>query len=196
MTEVSPSSAGSSSPSASSGTLAGRSSAIPKDILTADFNQQCTNLQNQYTRMHGRMQLITGLNTALLPALGALAVAAGRDDVGRDWLVLFPAAGLLLSLIGYVAGANDRYLVELYRKQLAWTAERLLESIKEVANPGAVYEKWAHAGRDPDKLREILEDPKYSLTSWRLAPVSVTRLPALLSLVFFLVWLVVLVLLV
>ena len=36
------------------------------------------NLQNQYTRMHGRMQLITGLNTALLPTLGALAVAASR----------------------------------------------------------------------------------------------------------------------
>jgi hypothetical protein len=192
MTEASPSSAGSSSPSASSGTPAGRSSAIPQDILTEDFKQQCTNLQNQYTRMHGRMQLITGLNTALLPALGALAVAADRDDVGHDWLVLVPAAGLLLSLIGYVAGANDRYLVELYRKQLAWTAKTLLK----VANPKAKYEEWAHVGRDPTDVGGIFEKPKYSFISWHLDPVSVTRLPALLSLVFFFVWLVLLVLLV
>jgi hypothetical protein len=111
MSEAPPSSAGSSSPPASSETPTGLSLRAPKDVLAEDFRQQCTNLQNQYTRMHGRMQLITGLNTALLPTLGALAVAASRDDVGYGWLLLFPAAGMLLSAIGYVAGANDRHLV-------------------------------------------------------------------------------------
>ena len=118
-----------------------------------DFGQQCTNLQNQYTRMHGRMQLITGLNTALLPALGALAVAAGRNDVGHGWLVLFPVAGVLLSIIGYVAGANDRHLVVLYRKQLAWTAESLLLS-NGVAD-SKVYDTWVHAGRAPTTSRTL-----------------------------------------
>jgi hypothetical protein len=102
MTEMPPSSAGSSSPPALS--VTGLSSPSLKEVLIEDFRQHCTNLQNQYTRMHGRMQLITGLNTALLPALGALAVAASRDEVGHGWLLLFPAAGLLLSIIGYVAG--------------------------------------------------------------------------------------------
>ena len=40
------------------------------NLLVEDFGLQCTNLQNQYMRMHGRMQLITGINTALLPGLG------------------------------------------------------------------------------------------------------------------------------
>jgi hypothetical protein len=60
MSEAPPSSAGSSSPPASSGTPTGLSSPVLNDVLTEDFRQQCTNLQNQYTRMHGRMQLITG----------------------------------------------------------------------------------------------------------------------------------------
>ena len=51
------------------------------NLLVEDFGLQCTNLQNQYMRMHGRMQPITGINTALLPGLGALAVAAAR----RRW---------------------------------------------------------------------------------------------------------------
>jgi len=106
MSEEPPSSAGSSSPPASSGTPTELSSPDLKDVLTEDFRQQCTNLQNQYTRMHGRMQLITGLNSALLPALGALAVAAGRDDVGYGWLLLFPAAGMLLSTIGLRGGGQ------------------------------------------------------------------------------------------
>jgi hypothetical protein len=190
MSEAPPSSAGSSSPPASSGTPTGLSSPVLNDVLTEDFRQQCTNLQNQYTRMHGRMQLITGLNTALLPALGALAVAASRDDVGYGWLLLFPAAGMLLSAIGYVAGANDRYLVELYRKQLARTAESLLASTG-VADPETVYKTWAHAGRNPREVSKSVEKPRSSLTSWRWDPVSVTRLPALLSLVFFFVWLLV-----
>ena len=194
MTEP-PSTAGSSSPPASSGPPTGLTSAVLKDVLTLDFSQQCTNLQNQYTRMHGRMQLITGLNTALLPALAALAVAAARDDVGYGWLLLFPAAGMLLSMIGYVAGANDRHLVDLYRTQLAWTAKSLLASTK-VPDPETVYRTWAHAGRDPREVRRIVATPpRNSLTSWRWDPVSVTRLPALLSLVFFLVWLLMLLIL-
>ena len=190
MSEAPPSSAGSSSLPASSETPTGLSSRALKDVLVEDFRQQCTNLQNQYTRMHGRMQLITGLNTALLPTLGALAVAASRDDVGYGWLLLFPAAGMLLSAIGYVAGANDRHLVELYRKQLAQTANNLLES-NSVTDHKAVYETWAHAGRNPREVEDIVGKPRGSLTSWRWDPVSVTRLPALLSLVFFFVWLLV-----
>jgi hypothetical protein len=173
-------------------------------VLIEDFRLHNTNLQNQYTRMHGRMQLITGLNTALLPALGALAVAAGRDEVGHGWLLLFPAAGLLLSIIGYVAGANDRYLVELYRKQVAAAAKHLLESTKALPELNIVYETWAHAGRDPRDVKNFFKNGSAgdgpggewnSLTSWRWDSVSVTRLPAVLSLIFILVWVVVLVLL-
>ena len=42
---------------------------LPKDLLVEDFRQQCANLQGQYTRMHNRLQVLVGLNTALVPAL-------------------------------------------------------------------------------------------------------------------------------
>jgi hypothetical protein len=81
-----------------------------------------------------------------------------------------------------------------YRTQLAHAAKNLLVS-NGVTDP-EVYKNWAHAGRDPREFSNIFGKPGSSLPSWRWSPVSVTRLPALLSLVFFLVWLMVLILLV
>jgi hypothetical protein len=182
---------------------------LPEDVLLEDFRQQCTNLQNQYTRMHGRMQSITGLNTALLPALGALAIAAGRNEVGRGWLFLFPTAGLLLSMIGYVAGSGDHYLVGLYRAQLTRTTRQLVQA-SNLGDPDGAHELWLHAGMSPSKVDDALHavDPQSvdmrdesvpewwdRLTSRRRAWLSATRLPAVLSLVFILAWLVVFVLL-
>jgi hypothetical protein len=123
-----------------------------------------------------------------------------------------------------VAGANDRYLVEVYRTQLAEAAKSLLSS-NGVTN-SEVYKTWAHAGRDPRDVKDLVKKSSAgdgpggepitkghvatpwrkrlkarlkarwnSLTSWRWDAVSVTRLPAVLSLVFILVWVVILVLL-
>ena len=52
------------------GTYTPETVGVPKELLFEDFKQQSTNLQGQYTRMHNRMQLMIGLNTALLPTLG------------------------------------------------------------------------------------------------------------------------------
>jgi hypothetical protein len=179
---------------------------LPSDLLLEDFRQQLTNLQNQFNRMHNRLQLVTGLNTALLAALGGLAAAVGKGDVGAGWLIAFPIAGLLLSAVGYVAGAADRYLVDIYRRQIRRTARQVLEARGLDA---AIYETWGHAGRDTEELKGIICPDRLAsddggararsfsdrLTSWRWAPLSVTRLPAVLSLVFAVVWLVFLVVL-
>src|SRR6266508_5183618 len=69
------------------------------DLLIEDFRQQQSNLQNQYQRMHNRIQLIMGLNTALLPAFGATAAAVGGSNVQAAWLIAFAIAGILLSAL-------------------------------------------------------------------------------------------------
>jgi hypothetical protein len=178
---------------------------VPKELLLEDFKQQCTNLQGQYARMHNRMQLLTGLNTALLPILGTVALASSKGDIGRPWLILFPLAGLLLSAIGYLTGANDRKLVTVYREHLSWTAECLL---KESTEGRAEYHRWLHVGLNPTAVEQKLAAcrPKAPdqgrLSRWdrmisrRWEPLSVTRLPAVLSLAFMVIWLVLLVLLV
>jgi hypothetical protein len=172
-------------------------------LLVEEVAQHRTNLQNQYTRMHARMQLITGLNTALLPALGALAVAASKDEVGGGWLILFPVAGLLLSAIGYVAASADHGLVTVYRAQLARAVQLLVDGLPG-AERATLGERWAYAGMSPRRTRRLLapiappEDvPRWwdALTSRHRTSLSVTRLPAILSLVFVVVWLVILVLL-
>jgi hypothetical protein len=176
---------------------------VPKELLLEDFKQQCTNLQGQYTRMHNRLQLLVGLNTALLPTLGAVALASAKGDVGQPWLFLFPSAGLLLSLIGFITGSTDRKLVTIYRDQLAWTAESVLFAYSE-GQPHK-YPHWLHIGLDPTevnrRLKEWLEKPDGQAkpaplwdraTSWRWEPLSVTRFPAMLSLAFFVIWLILL----
>lgn len=172
---------------------------VPKELLLEDFKQQCTNLQGQYARMHNRLQLLVGLNTALLPTLGAVALASSKGDVGQPWLFLFPCAGLLLSVIGFITGSTDRKMVTIYRDQLKWAAESVLSACSEGQ---CNYQHWLHLGLDPgevtkklDKWRE--EPPSQAkrsrwdwATSWRWAPLSITRFPALLSLAFFVIWLI------
>jgi hypothetical protein len=127
---------------------------VPKELLFEDFKQQCTNLQGQYTRMHNRMQLMIGLNTALLPTLGAVFLASSKGDVGRPWLILFPVTGLLLSTIGFLTGATDRRLVTIYRGQLSWTANCVLSAY--VAGP-CEYQGWLHIGLDPTGVSDKLD---------------------------------------
>lgn len=175
---------------------------VPKELLLEDFKQQCTNLQGQYTRMHNRLQLLVGLNTALLPTLGAVALAASKGDVGRSWILLFPGAGLFLSAIGYITGATDRKLVTIYRRQLQWTAKYMLA---EYSSGNGDYDKWVHTGLDPGEVEEKLDlqlttqrerPPLWDrATSWRRAPLSATRLPAVLSLALAVIWLILLALL-
>jgi hypothetical protein len=201
------------------GTYTPETVGVPKELLLEDFKQQCTNLQGQYTRMHNRMQLMIGLNTALLPTLGAVFLASSKGDVGRPWLVLFPVTGLLLSAIGFLTGATDRRLVTIYRGQLSWTAKCVLSAY--VAGPYE-YQGWLHIGLDPtgvsDKLDKWSPSPRIEgepfrwrqmtkrtwwlahmaswwnrTTSWRWEPLSVTRLPVALSLAFFVIWLIILI---
>jgi len=177
---------------------------VPKELLLEDFRQHCTNLQGQYAGMHNRLQLLLGLYTALLPTLGAVALASSKGEVGRPWLILFPLAGLLLSAIGFLAGSTDRELVTTYRDQLSWTAECALAAYAE--RPFK-YQLWLHIGRDPTRVKGDLaagrpKSPTQAgpsrwdrMTSWQWEPLSVTRLPAALSLAFAVIWLVLLVVL-
>jgi hypothetical protein len=61
-----------------------------------------------------------------MPTLGVVALASSKEEIGRSWIFLFPAAGLLLSTIGYITGSTDRELVTIYRTQLEWTGKCLI----------------------------------------------------------------------
>jgi hypothetical protein len=166
--------------------------------LLEDFRQQHTALQSQYTRMHGRLQLVTGLNSTLLPVFATVSVAASKGDFDQRWLILFPVTGLLLSAVGYLVGANDRWLVTVYRRQLADDIDKLAAaSDRPLGDPDDV---WLHAGCDPrivaqtldrrDKAKGVDNKPDWweRLLSKRFERLSVTRLPAVMSLLFGAIW--------
>lgn len=160
----------------------GNASRVSREVLLVDYQLQNENLQNQYTRMHQRLQLVVALNTALLAAAAALA----EDGHFLRWLLLIPAAGVVLSSVGFVMGREDRKLVVRYHNQIAEAAGLLAG---DAAVPAG--ERWLHAGIDTDELRKAFPD-----TGSSFSPVSATRLPVLFGALFTLIWLAIAVLMV
>lgn len=79
--------------------------------------------------------------------------------------------GAALSLIWYVFGAKDRYLMLVYRQQIKTVAENL-----------GIYE---HVGQVDD----LKFYPPKNLLEWRSPFMSTTRLASLFPLLAFVVWL-------
>lgn len=88
--------------------------------------------------------------------------------------------GFVLSLVWYVMGAEDRYLVQVYRAQVREAAEVLTSALWQV--PDHPY----HYVGDPTGVSQSI---KLSVAGWRLEFISTTRLASLLPLGISLVWL-------
>jgi hypothetical protein len=95
--------------------------------------------------------------------------------------------GLGLSVVWYVMGAEDRFLVQRYRDQVKEAAAQLIDSL------------WPPTGRqyhfvgDPDGVSENFKSVPRSrldyISGWRLEEISTTRLASLIPLTVSLVWL-------
>lgn len=170
--------------------------------LLEEYKIQVQSLANHYARVWTRFNFFITLHTAVLVAL----VGLFRDrDLSADAIPL-TALGIFTGLIWYVIGAQDRYLVTFYRRQISYAAERLA--------PGD--DRWPHLGREVEEAVSILaeahrrkpadaptskkerkrclrEDEKLlglgtKLYQWRFSPLSVTKFPAELPLIVTVLW--------
>ena len=128
-----------------------------------DYDLKVSYLVSHFTRMWTRFNYFVVIESALLG--GKTFFGEGHLDIAGALL------GLGLSLLWYVMGAEDRYLVVLYRDQLREACKRL--------------------GGDPSLLVGYVPDvPAWkSLLEWRIPMISTTRLAALVPLLVSLVWL-------
>ena len=143
--------------------------------LFDDYKIHVDALTSQYTRMWTRFNFFITIHSALLVAL----IGLFKEDV-EPARSRYPALGLLMSVLWYVTGAQDRYMVGFYRAMITHAAERVAPGDRQ----------WAHPGLGVRGALPIVGEDGLApgLTGWRNEWVSVTRLPALVPLLIGVLW--------
>jgi hypothetical protein len=135
-----------------------------------DYRQKIGYLTGQFSRMWTRFNYFVTIQSALIG--GKVAFGDGRIDLQ---LALFGAG---LSAVWYVMGAEDRYLVTVYRKQVKDAGLRLA---KQVLPEGTDY---SPVGDIASASQGVAMD----VSGWRLDAISTTRLAALIPLLVGVLW--------
>jgi hypothetical protein len=144
----------------------------PKDFLIKDYELKIKYLTDHFSRMWTRFNYFVGIESAL--AGGKLIFGGGKlsPEVA--------AVGLVVSLIWYVMGAEDRFLVRVYREHIKHAADLVAQSQWSAEQP-----PYRHVG----EVKESSEALDWEFSGWRLERISTTRLAALIPLLVMLAWL-------
>jgi hypothetical protein len=118
----------------------------PDQRLLEEYRIQVQSLANHYTRLWTRFNFFITLQTALLVAL----VGLFRDRSLTLDAIPLTGLGVFMGLIWYVIGAQDRYLVTFYRRQIEYAADRVAPEDKQ----------WPHLGREVEAAVEVLAEAK------------------------------------
>src|SRR5688572_31501910 len=93
----------------------------PVSFLIEDYKYKIDYLTAHMTRMWTRFNFFVTLETALLGGRVLL--------VGDKPAPMVGIAGMFLSLVWYVMGAQDRFLMDFYRWQVMEAAERVRDAL-------------------------------------------------------------------
>jgi len=149
-----------------------------------DYEMKVGYLTGQFTRMWQRFAFFVTLQAALLAANTA------SWDKPRRILVL-AIAGAVLSVVWFIVGAEDRYLVFVYRLQVESAGKTLAECVPLEVVKEDRYEPVGHLDHFSQSTKVQLKRRKHwaKLIEWRWTPISITHMPAWLSLLGLIGWL-------
>ena len=147
------------------------------DLLFEDYKLKLDYLTAQYDRLWQRFNFFLTVELALFGFLSYLTFDKNVPNPS-----LLPAVcGLGVSALWYVVGAQDRYLVEEYRRRAAAAAAAFAQEPDTLPGYGAehparrVHTHW------------------YRPWSWYCSAVSITHLPVIVATGSFAIWVVVLI---
>lgn len=144
------------------------------DFLVEDYKLKLDYLKSQFDRLWTRFNFFLSVEVALFGFLGWLVFEKHNPNATPLPALL----GLSVSLLWYVIGAQDRALVEFYRLKVN-------EAAKRIASNGRDDLKWYRDEHAAVEAQSIFK----GITSWYWKKVSITRIPVIVSLMLFTVWL-------
>ena len=171
-------------------------------FLQKDYELKITYLTDQFARMWNRFNYFVAIETALI---GGMLLIPNRN---LSRALVF--AGVLVSALWYVMGAEDRYLVRMYRYQVKKAAEA---AVKMIWTDKETHDAYRYVGQVDKPMRCELREYELRemdskgrqksfwkrlielewLSGWRVEPISTTRLAALFPLLLLVLWLIILV---
>ena len=162
-----------------------------ESFLVTDYTQKVGYLTSHFGRMWQRFNYFTVVESGLTGIL----FASGLDNLTSRGVFL-ALANTVISAVWYTLGAQDRFLVEIYRKQVKDAAARIMGNSPDMSLH--MYTKsYRYIGEESNTAEDLLKDPESkqgrsyfrSVLSWRIEPLSPTRIAALFPLLLFFFWL-------
>ncbi len=147
--------------------------APPLDFLVKDYELKVRYLTDHFGRMWTRFHYFVGIESALVGG----KLIFGNGELSREVAMV----GAIVSLIWYVMGAEDRFLVRIYRNHVKDAADLLARKVWGAS----ALSHYQHVG----ELTESSKGLDWELSGWRLERISTTRLAALIPLLVLIVWL-------
>jgi len=144
------------------------------ELFFEDYKTKLDYVRGQYDRLWQRFSFFLSLETALFGFLGYLTF----DVKVREATSLPAWMGIAVSLLWYVVGAEDRRLVEVYRKRADDAALRF-----SAADGGLRGFEKDHAAAEIPAHRDT-----FDLRSWYRPGLSMTRMPATFGLLLTVIW--------
>ena len=148
----------------------------PKDFLIKDYDLKIAYLTAHFSRMWTRFNYFVGIESAIVGG----KLIFGNGKLSNEVAIV----GAAVSLLWYVMGAEDRFLVRVYRQHVKDAADLVAQSLW-----GATQPPYRHVG----EVKESSKALGWEISGWRLEPVSTTHLAAWIPLLVLLAWLGVLV---
>ena len=146
--------------------------APPKDFLVKDYELKVRYLTDHFGRMWTRFNYFVGIESALVGG----KLIFGNGTLSPEVALI----GALVSLIWYVMGAEDRFLVRVYRRHVEDAASLLTR------------EAWNTTALGPYRyVGEVAESSKglgAEISGWRWERISTTRLAAWIPLIVLVAW--------
>lgn len=152
------------------------------DFAQKDYELKVAYLTNHFQRMWTRFNYFVVIEAALI---------GGRTIFGSDRIsVAGLVFGLVVSVVWYVMGAEDRFLVAFYRDQVKQSAQLLADGL------------WTPTDRRYEFVGDVSSAPGFkptrggwlaAITAWRSESLSTTRMASILPFATCAVWLVLLI---
>ena len=150
----------------------------PKDFHKEHYYKKIDYLKDHFSRMWTRFNFFLTVESALF---GGKVFVQSNTIATNEFLWQIALIGFFVSVIWYIMGAEDKYLVNLYRKEV----EQEFEKLKECLSPHITEKMTYYVGQTKDVSDLRL---KTGLFEWKFERISTTTMAAIIPFLLMLVW--------